>query len=154
MYLVLCRLHYILGENIYVYRISQERHVPLKASKETGLKLNMDIAKHILHELHTEIKSALIDWKCFQIYICEHFLSLQPKFWNWNQISFPTGNIYVWLLSLHCHPSYLAAVTAKPSLQWHLFSFSQIQHAAVTQVLYLSGQVYLRHINISVGTLH
>ena len=41
--------------------LSQQRRVPLKATEETGLKLNMDIAKHILHELHTEIKSALID---------------------------------------------------------------------------------------------
>ena len=41
--------------------LSQQRRVLLKATEETGLKLNMDIAKHILHELHTEIKSALID---------------------------------------------------------------------------------------------
>ena len=33
--------------------LSQQRRVPLKATEETGLKLNMDIAKHILHELHT-----------------------------------------------------------------------------------------------------
>ena len=60
-----------LEETIYIYIcvcvcvchciLSQQRRVPLKATEETGLKLNMDIAKHILHELHTEIKSALID---------------------------------------------------------------------------------------------
>jgi hypothetical protein len=43
---------------IYIYILSQERCVPLKATKETGLKLNMDIAKHILHELDTKLKSA------------------------------------------------------------------------------------------------
>ena len=41
--------------------LTQQRRVPLKATEETSLKLNMDIAKHILHELRTEIKSALID---------------------------------------------------------------------------------------------
>ena len=62
-----------LEENIYIYIyvyvsvcvchciLSQQRRVPLKAIEETGFKLNMDIAKHTLHELHTEIKSALID---------------------------------------------------------------------------------------------
>ena len=33
----------------------------MKATKETGLKLNMDIAKHMLHELDTKLKSALIN---------------------------------------------------------------------------------------------
>ena len=39
--------HYIsfLGQNIYV--VSPETRVLLKATKETGLKLNMDIAKHV-----------------------------------------------------------------------------------------------------------
>ena len=64
-----------LEETIYIYIyiyicicvcvchciLSQQRRVPLKATEETGLKLNMDIAKHILRKLHTEIKSALIN---------------------------------------------------------------------------------------------
>ena len=52
--------HYISfsGQNIYV--LSPETHVLLKATKETGLKLNMDIAKHMLCELETKLKSALI----------------------------------------------------------------------------------------------
>ena len=52
--------HYISfsGQNIYV--LSPETRVLLKATKETGLKLNMDIAKHMLHELETKLKSALI----------------------------------------------------------------------------------------------
>jgi len=49
------------GLYIYIYILSQERRVPLKATEETGLKLNMDIAKHILHELDTKRKSALIN---------------------------------------------------------------------------------------------
>ena len=67
--------HYIsfLGENIYV--LSPETCVLLKATEETGLKLNMDIAKHMLHELETKLKSALINSKYFKIYVCEHFLS-------------------------------------------------------------------------------
>ena len=52
--------HYISfsGQNIYV--LSPETRVLLKATKETGLKLNMDIAKHMLRELETKLKSALI----------------------------------------------------------------------------------------------
>ena len=44
-----------------MYTPSQERRVPLKATEETGLKLNMDITKHTLPEIDTKLKSALIN---------------------------------------------------------------------------------------------
>ena len=50
-----------LGENIYIYILSQERRVPLKATEVTGLKLNMDTTKHMLPEVDTKLKSALIN---------------------------------------------------------------------------------------------
>ena len=56
-----------LGENIYIYiyiythTLSREKRVPLKATEETGLKLNMDTTKHMLPEVDTKLKSALIN---------------------------------------------------------------------------------------------
>jgi hypothetical protein len=31
--------------------------------------------KHLLHEFDTKLKSALLNWKYFIIYVCEHFFS-------------------------------------------------------------------------------
>jgi hypothetical protein len=35
----------------------------------------VDIGKHMLPEVDTKLKSALINWKYFKIYVCERFLS-------------------------------------------------------------------------------
>jgi hypothetical protein len=44
------------GEYTHIYILSPETRVLLKVTKETGLTLNMDIAKHMLHELDTRLK--------------------------------------------------------------------------------------------------
>jgi hypothetical protein len=71
-----------LGQNIAIYiyifspkKLTYHKRVLLKATKETGPKLHMDIVKHMLHELDTKLKSPSINLKCFKIYVYEHFLS-------------------------------------------------------------------------------
>jgi hypothetical protein len=59
-----------LGQNIAIYiyiyifspkKLTYHKRVLLKATKETGPKLHMDIAKHMLHERDTKLKSPSIN---------------------------------------------------------------------------------------------
>ena len=51
----------ISSSAIYIYILSQEICAHVMATEETGLKLNIHIAKHMLPEVDTKLKSALIN---------------------------------------------------------------------------------------------
>jgi hypothetical protein len=69
----------ILGENVYIYIYIYIYTITRKTCSPEGYRRNefqpkYIYQKHMLHELDTKLNSALINWKYFIIYVCEHFL--------------------------------------------------------------------------------